>query len=104
MVCSSIQNKTVIFAKIKAWGFTLLGFVATVLGFFVIKQNRDKWKDRAERAEAKSHRIVVAAKKENELTQETRSRRADAVNEIEEKGFSTDLANPNDRWVRKRTD
>jgi len=91
-----------ILSKIKQYAFLVLGFVATVLGFFAMKQNRDKWKGRAERAEAKAHRVTVVAKKDSEVEEQHQSRRADAANEIKNDGFSSDLANPNDRWVRDR--
>jgi len=89
-----------ILAKFKAWAFTLLGFAVTVLGFFVMKGQRDRARDAAERYKAKAHHATVVAEQDNVIELQTRSRRADALNEIRGTGSSDLLANPN-KWKDK---
>ena len=89
-----------ILAKIKVWASILLGFVVTALGFFVMKGQRDRARDAVERYKAKAHHANIVAQKDNEIEEQTRSRRADALNEIRGTGSSDLLANPN-KWRDK---
>jgi len=92
----------VFLAKVKAYGFAISAALLAVLAFFVrialLKNKVKKLKVRAESAEAQANHARVVAKADNEIEEQTTSRRVDALNEIREKNTSTELSDPND-WV-----
>lgn len=69
--------------KLKVWALILAGFAVTVASFLLMKNQRDKARDAAERYRAKAHHANTVAKKRNEHDIEIRSRRAEARKEID---------------------
>lgn len=84
-----------ILGKLKMYGLILLGFLATAASFLMMKAQRDRARDAAERYKAKAHHANIVAKKRNENETEFRSRRAQARAEIDEGRGSSAFRNPN---------
>jgi hypothetical protein len=91
---------------IKKYLSLALGFLATV-GTLLAKIFYDKAK-RERKAKEKFQRQVEHAKhvdeQDNAIESEFRSRRADALNEIKDSNYSTELSSPNDGWLPDNED
>ena len=74
-------------------GLLVTGLAATAKYY---KAKAKKQKKRADNAVARVKRDHAIAEGDNELEGQVRSRRAEAVNEIKEKGFTKELSEPND--------
>jgi hypothetical protein len=89
-----------IFSKLKLYLATagavlLAGLVVAVR--LLTKQN-SRLRARAENAEARVIHARVVAQKDTEIELQTRSHRADIINELEETNDSTSFRNPDKLW------
>jgi Flp pilus assembly protein TadB len=85
--------------KIRAKLYALGAIVLTVLGFlariFFLKHQRNRARDAAEHYKAAANRARIVAEKHNEIEEQTRARRADALKELEDTGGSELFRDPN---------
>lgn len=92
-----------IFSKLKMYAAAAVVFLLTTLAviakYFQGKASREKRKRRA--AEAHRDHVQKVAKADKEISQQTKSRRADALNEIKQKGHSDLLSDPSNskHWM-----
>ena len=86
-------------AKAKAYGLAISAAMLTVLAFIAriafLKNQAKKLKVRAENAEAQAHHARVVAKGDQVIDKHSRSRRASALKEIDERGHAEFLLDPN---------
>ena len=87
-----------IFGQIKAYLFAAGGAIIAVLllAIKVLSGRNSKLRKKAEEAEARVHRAKVIQDRDNELEAQTRSHRVDVKKEVDEKGASDELSDPND--------
>lgn len=87
------------FAKIKLYLYALAAFAFSTILLLargrVLKNQRDSARDALDYYRAKATRARVIAEKDNEIEEQTRSRRTDALKEIKDTGRADIFADPN---------
>jgi len=87
----------VILSKLKTYGLVAAGAVMAALVVAVkwLTVRNSRLSRRAETAEARVNHARVVDLADNEIEEQTRSRRADALKELEDTGGSSDFRDPN---------
>jgi Flp pilus assembly protein TadB len=86
--------------KLKAYAIAFFVFLLGALGFAAkhYKGQAKKEKQKRRRAEAVKEHLEDVAEADQEIDRQTSSRRADAANEIKNRGHSDLLSDPNRVW------
>lgn len=85
--------------KLKAYLYAAAGIALIIIAFLargaILKNQRDSARVAGEYYKAKANRLRVIADKDVEITEQTRSRRTDALKEIRNTGDSSVFSDPN---------
>jgi hypothetical protein len=89
-------NWLTIKAKLYALGALILAAVGFFIRLKVVKTQRDNLKEKVAVSEARIRQADRLRQRDTELEEQSRSRRADVLKQVESEGVSDELANPND--------
>jgi hypothetical protein len=85
---------------IKTKLYALGGLILAAVGFFirlkVVKTQRDNLKEKVAVSEARIRQADRLRQRDTELEEQSRSRRADVLKQVESEGVSDELKDPND--------
>jgi hypothetical protein len=89
-----------IFSRIKLYGIAFAGVAisALLVVMRLLTASNSRLRSRAENAEARVKRARVIAERDNEIEEQTESRRAQVKNEIKDTGSSSAIHNPDSLW------
>ena len=85
--------------KLKGYLYAAAGIALTIIAFLartaLLKKQRDSARDASEYYKAKAVRAKVIAEADNEIEEQSRTRRVDALRELEDTGGSDLFRDPN---------
>jgi hypothetical protein len=89
-------NWLTIKAKLYALGALILAAVGFFIRLKVVKTQRDNLKEKVAVSEARIRQADRLRQRDTELEEQSRSRRADVLKQVESEGVSDELKSPND--------
>jgi hypothetical protein len=89
-------NWLTIKAKLYALGALILAAVGFFIRLKVVKTQRDNLKEKVAVSEARIRQADRLRQRDTELEEQSRSRRADVLKQVESEGVSDELKDPND--------
>lgn len=69
--------------KLKVWALIFAGYAVLAVSFLLMKSQRDRARDAAERYKAQAHRANTIQRERNKNEQQIQRRRAEAQKEVE---------------------
>jgi hypothetical protein len=89
-------NWLTIKTKLYALGALILAAVGFFIRLKVVKTQRDNLKEKVAVSEARIRQADRLRQRDTELEEQSRSRRADVLKQVESEGVSDELKDPND--------